>query len=231
METMTIAEIKSQRSKDEKLVLIVLCKVSITSIRSLWYYESCGSYNRRLKMTYDGTYDCNNCNLNTATPVPRVKLQVQAQDDSGSATFVLFENILHKIVSEEVVNDVLEKLSKVTGLVKPVGWGGYLRRGGWERSVERDTEEEEEGRDQILGISSGGGAYALAETEERRCGEVTGARSGGFSAAAMGSGTWRQAWRWCVEEEQMPNRKWRRDLHGMAMRGGGAERGHIHRES
>ncbi|KAK9148141.1 hypothetical protein Scep_006898 [Stephania cephalantha] len=83
-------------------------------------------------------------------------------------------------------------------------------RGGWERSVERDTDEGGRRRRRCC-ERGGGGAYARRRRRERRCGGVT-----EQGAAALGDRATQWyveefAWQWYVEEEQRFRQR-RRDL-------------------
>ncbi|KAK9119167.1 hypothetical protein Scep_017260 [Stephania cephalantha] len=80
-----------------------------------------------------------------------------------------------------------------------VGWGGYLRRGGWERSVERDT-----GRMKKEAISKSlfdrRRCMRAAETEERRCGGLTEQGAAAFNKSSgkrryVEAFPWRGTWR------------------------------------
>ncbi|OMO52953.1 Nucleic acid-binding protein [Corchorus capsularis] len=79
-------------------------KVKIINIDTTfgWYYLSC-SCNR--KVTENGDkYRCNYCNIDVKKPSPRYKVNVEAHDDSGTASFVLFNteasHLLKKSVDE-----------------------------------------------------------------------------------------------------------------------------------
>ncbi|KAK9083314.1 hypothetical protein Scep_029785 [Stephania cephalantha] len=51
-----------------------------------------------------------------------------------------------------------------------------------------------------------------AETEERRCGGLTGARTGRFQQQQRQRYVEAFSWQWYVEEDQRPSRQRRRDL-------------------
>ncbi|KAK9131712.1 hypothetical protein Scep_011240 [Stephania cephalantha] len=87
--------------------------------------------------------------------------------------------------------------------------------GGWERSVERDTEEGGRRR-RSNRFLTGGGAYARRRRRERRCGGLTGARSGGFQQKEQQQRQYVEAfaWRWYVEEETAQRGKRRRRISG-----------------
>ncbi|KAK9094153.1 hypothetical protein Scep_025622 [Stephania cephalantha] len=117
----------------------------------------------------------------------------------------------------------------VTGLSWPVGWGRLFKEG---RVGAIRGERHRGGRkkDATLRFLSGGGAYAR---RRRRRGGAAGSPEQGAAtlSSSSGSGTWRQAWQWCVEEERGQRAGNERGISGGARREEERGSGHIHRES
>ncbi|KAK9094121.1 hypothetical protein Scep_025590 [Stephania cephalantha] len=76
----------------------------------------------------------------------------------------------------------------------------------------RETPRREEEGGDCIAIFDWRRCIRAAETEERKCGGVTGARSGGSQQQQRQWYVEAFAWQWYVEEEQRPSRQRRRDL-------------------
>ncbi|KAK9124654.1 hypothetical protein Sjap_014256 [Stephania japonica] len=96
-ETMTVEEVKRQRSTAKEYYVIY--KVKITSINSSgsWHYQTCHSH--YVKLEKDGSkYYCSKCKGFVTTPHRRFKVHVRAEDNSGSTTLTLFDSIVKIII-------------------------------------------------------------------------------------------------------------------------------------
>ncbi|KAK9097112.1 hypothetical protein Sjap_022609 [Stephania japonica] len=109
-ETMTVKEVKHQRSTAKEYY--VICKVKITSINSSgsWHYQTCHSH--YVKLEKDGSkYYCSKCKGFVTTPHRRFKVHVRAEDNSGSTTLTLFDSIVKTIIGDDDGQRILDGLS------------------------------------------------------------------------------------------------------------------------
>ncbi|KAM7522592.1 hypothetical protein LguiA_012494 [Lonicera macranthoides] len=102
---MTIAEILSLHSDSDSEEVVLICKAEITSIDTHkgWYYDSCPQC-CKIVTKLESSYMCENCKTNEVLPIPRYKLHVQVQDETGKTTFIMFhreaENFLEFPISQ-----------------------------------------------------------------------------------------------------------------------------------
>ncbi|KAM7530685.1 hypothetical protein LguiB_034095 [Lonicera macranthoides] len=96
---MTIVEILSLHSDSDSEEVVLICKAEITSIDTHkgWYYDSCQQCCKKVTKL-ESSYICENCKTNEVLPIPRYKLHVQVQDETGKTTFVMFHREAEKIL-------------------------------------------------------------------------------------------------------------------------------------
>ncbi|GJY76551.1 replication protein A 70 kDa DNA-binding subunit B [Tanacetum coccineum] len=79
-----------------------------------WYYTICSNCNSVVKpldaQQRDKSYNCENCKKN-ADVYPRIKIQIRVQDDSGSASFCLFQTEVAKLLGKSVAY-LISKIDK-----------------------------------------------------------------------------------------------------------------------
>ncbi|XP_021760663.1 uncharacterized protein LOC110725504 [Chenopodium quinoa] len=78
---------------------------------SKWYYNSCKNCNKKVDYEGGGKYWCKKCDSHVKSAPPRYKLTIIVEDDSGTASFVMFDREVYQILQISAV-DLKEKLSK-----------------------------------------------------------------------------------------------------------------------
>ncbi|XP_020082553.1 uncharacterized protein LOC109706160 isoform X2 [Ananas comosus] len=108
----TISKLLGIRWNENKQENIYTCLASIEEVLSKfgWFYTSCYSCRKKLHNIGSKLW-CNNCNMDIEFPVLRYKLHLLVKDESGSATFVVFDREAEKL-TKDMVNSVIVSSSK-----------------------------------------------------------------------------------------------------------------------
>ncbi|XP_056683440.1 replication protein A 70 kDa DNA-binding subunit B isoform X1 [Spinacia oleracea] len=76
-----------------------------------WYYNSCKSCNKKVDYEGGGRYWCIKCDSHVKSAPPRYKVTVSVEDDSGSASFVMFDREVFQAIQISTM-DLKDKLLK-----------------------------------------------------------------------------------------------------------------------
>ncbi|KAL2941877.1 Replication protein A 70 kDa DNA-binding subunit D, partial [Bienertia sinuspersici] len=71
---------------------------------NMWYYDSCKQCNKKVEYEGGGKYWCTKCDLHFKSAPKRYKVTVTVQDDSGSATFVMFDREIFQVLQISAMN-------------------------------------------------------------------------------------------------------------------------------
>ncbi|XP_056691785.1 uncharacterized protein [Spinacia oleracea] len=75
-----------------------------------WYYNSCKQCNKKVDYEGGGKYWCIKCDKHVKSAPPRYKLTITVEDDSGNATFVMFDR---EVVQVQIsAENLREKIAK-----------------------------------------------------------------------------------------------------------------------
>nr|XP_023899950.1 replication protein A 70 kDa DNA-binding subunit A-like [Quercus suber] len=97
----TIAEIKDLEWNSATKDLLVTCNAKIININNKygWYYVACLICKTKVKQVR-GVLWCERCKNEPKFAVPSYRIQVQAQDETSSTTFILFDKGAEKIIAK-----------------------------------------------------------------------------------------------------------------------------------
>ncbi|XP_021734893.1 replication protein A 70 kDa DNA-binding subunit B-like [Chenopodium quinoa] len=76
-----------------------------------WYYNSCKQCNKKVDYEGGGRYWCQKCDAHVQSALPRYKVTLTVEDDSGTTTFVMFDREIFQILQISAM-DLKDKLSK-----------------------------------------------------------------------------------------------------------------------
>ncbi|XP_012845764.1 PREDICTED: replication factor A 51 kDa subunit-like [Erythranthe guttata] len=87
----------------------LLAKVVEIESQDKWWYESCVTCFKKVE-TSGTTFYCPNCRT-TVMVVPRFRVQVKVIDDTGSASFVMFDRVIAQLLGRSA-SDIITDLRK-----------------------------------------------------------------------------------------------------------------------
>ncbi|XP_065618695.1 replication protein A 70 kDa DNA-binding subunit A-like [Quercus suber] len=112
----TIAEIKDLEWNSATKDLLVTCNAKIININNKygWYYVACLICKTKVKQVR-GVLWCERCKNEPKFAVPSYRIQVQAQDETSSTTFILFDKGAEKIIAK-TAKELAEKQEEILKL-------------------------------------------------------------------------------------------------------------------
>ncbi|XP_075639104.1 replication protein A 70 kDa DNA-binding subunit B-like isoform X2 [Castanea sativa] len=95
----TIIEILNMVWNSENKETIFTCHGKITKIETGfgWYFMSCEICRRKVKPRGEHLW-CDRCNKLAGFPIPRYRIELKVEDDTGLATFILFDSTAEKLL-------------------------------------------------------------------------------------------------------------------------------------
>ncbi|KAK2435028.1 hypothetical protein P8452_69128 [Trifolium repens] len=91
----------------QESVFIILAEIKSIDDR-VWWYQSCKTHNIKVSPDADEYY-CNKCKMHVSDVVPRYYLKLHVEDETRSATFVMFDKDAYILLNKtcaELVNSV-----------------------------------------------------------------------------------------------------------------------------